>query len=80
MLRDKGVATFVEELAKEYAGRVRIGKLDIDEDRETPTRFDVMAVPTLIFFKGALHDAGRGTPDAVLRRLAQGEIDKLEPK
>jgi thioredoxin 1 len=48
----KTLAPLVEELAKEYAGRVKIGKLDIDEDRETPTRFDVMAVPTLVFFKG----------------------------
>jgi len=48
----KSLAPIVEELAKEYAGRVRVGKLDIDEDRETPTKFDVMAVPTLIFFKG----------------------------
>jgi len=48
----KSLAPIVEEIAKEYAGRVKVGKLDIDEDRETPTRFDVMAVPTLIFFKG----------------------------
>jgi thioredoxin 1 len=48
----KALAPIVEDLAKEYAGRVKVGKLDIDEDRETPTKFDVMAVPTLIFFKG----------------------------
>ena len=48
----KSLAPIVEEIAREYAGRVKVGKLDIDEDRETPTRFDVMAVPTLIFFKG----------------------------
>ena len=48
----KSLAPIVEELAKEYACRIKVGKLDIDEDRETPTRFDVMAVPTLIFFKG----------------------------
>jgi thioredoxin 1 len=48
----KALAPTIEELAKEYAGRVKVGKLDIDEDRETPTKFDVMAVPTLIFFKG----------------------------
>jgi len=48
----KSLAPIVGEIAREYAGRVKVGKLDIDEDRETPTRFDVMAVPTLIFFKG----------------------------
>jgi thioredoxin 1 len=53
----KSLAPIVEELAKEYAGRVKVGKLDIDEDRETPTKFDVMAVPTLIFFKGGREQA-----------------------
>ena len=53
----KSLAPIVEELAKEYAGQVKIGKLDIDEDRETPTRFDVMAVPTLVFFKGGQEQA-----------------------
>ncbi len=48
----KSLAPIVEDLSREYAGRIKIGKLDIDEDRETPTRFDVMAVPTLIFLKG----------------------------
>ena len=53
----KSLAPIVEELAKEYAGRVKVGKLDIDEDRETPTKYDVMAVPTLIFFKGGKEQA-----------------------
>jgi len=53
----KTLAPIVEELAKEYAGQVKIGKLDIDEDRETPTKFDVMAVPTLIFFRGGQEQA-----------------------
>lgn len=53
----KTLAPVVEELAREFAGQVKIGKLDIDEDRDTPTRFDVMAVPTLIFFKGGKEQA-----------------------
>ena len=53
----KSLAPIVEELAREYAGQVKVGKLDIDEDRETPTRYDVMAVPTLIFFKDGREQA-----------------------
>ena len=53
----KSLAPIVEELAREYAGQVKVGKLDIDEDRETPTKYDVMAVPTLIFFKGGREQA-----------------------
>jgi thioredoxin 1 len=48
----KQIAPVVEELSREYTGKVKIGKMDIDEDRETPVRFDVMAVPTLLFLKG----------------------------
>ena len=48
----RALAPIVEKIADEFEGKVKVGKLDIDEDRETPTRFDVMAVPTLIFFKG----------------------------
>ncbi len=41
----------VQDLAEEYAGRVKILHVNIDENRQTPTKFGIMAVPTLIFFK-----------------------------
>lgn len=47
----KRLAPVVEALAEEYAGKVKIGKFDIDASPETPARFKVMAVPTLVFFK-----------------------------
>ena len=42
----------VEDLAEEYAGRVKFVSVNIDESRQTPTSFGIMAVPTLILFKG----------------------------
>jgi thioredoxin 1 len=42
----------VEELAEEYAGKVKIAKLNVDENRETPTKYGVRGIPTLILFKG----------------------------
>jgi len=47
----KQLAPIVEELAGEYAGRIKVGHLDIDEGQQTAVRFGVMSVPTLIFFK-----------------------------
>ncbi|MDD4907932.1 MAG: thioredoxin [Candidatus Omnitrophica bacterium] len=47
----KMVAPILEELSKEYAGRVKIGKLDVDESPQVPGRYGVMSVPTLMFFK-----------------------------
>jgi len=42
----------VEELAKEYAGRVKVKKMDVDSNSNTPSRCNVLNIPTLILFKG----------------------------
>jgi thioredoxin 1 len=46
------LAPIVEELAKEYEGKVKIAKLDIDGSPKTPAKFGIMSVPTVMFFKG----------------------------
>ena len=48
----KMVGPVVEELAKEYQGKVKIAKMDVDQNRETPAKFGIRNIPTLIFFKG----------------------------
>ncbi|MCS7143442.1 MAG: thioredoxin [Archaeoglobaceae archaeon] len=45
------IAPVIEELAKEYAGKVIFGKLNVDENQNIATRFGISAIPTLIFFK-----------------------------
>ena len=45
-----GIA-IVEELARDYAGKVKIGKVDVDASSEVPAKYGIMAVPTLILFK-----------------------------
>jgi thioredoxin 1 len=45
------IAPMIEELAKEYAGAVTIGKLDVDESPQTAQQYDVQSIPTLILFK-----------------------------
>lgn len=47
----KMVAPILEELSKELAGKIKIGKLDVDESPQTPGKYGVMSVPTLMFFK-----------------------------
>lgn len=47
----KRLEPIVEELAKEYDGKVKIAKFDIDESPKTPAKFRVMSVPTVVFFK-----------------------------
>lgn len=45
------IAPFVEQLAGEYAGRVTVGKLDVDANQRTAAQFGVRSIPTVLFFK-----------------------------
>ena len=47
----KSLSPIVEELARDYAGRIKIGKVDVDHAHKTPSQYGIMAVPTLILFK-----------------------------
>jgi thiol-disulfide isomerase/thioredoxin len=47
-----GCAEVVEQLATEYAGKVKIGKMDVDSNSATPMRYNVRGIPTLLVFKG----------------------------
>ncbi len=48
------IAPTVEELAKDYAGRVTVAKLNVDENTETAERFEVMSIPTLLIMKNGV--------------------------
>ena len=51
----KALTPIVDELATEYSGRVKVGKVDTDTNREVSVRFSISAIPTLILFhKGEL--------------------------
>ncbi len=45
------IAPTVEELAKEYAGKVKVGKLNTDENSEIAGKYKIMGIPTIMFFK-----------------------------
>ena len=46
------VAPLIDELATEYAGRVTIGKCDVDENNDLAVKFAVRNIPTILFIKG----------------------------
>ena len=46
----KAIAPILDELAEEYGGRVKIGKVNIDNDQMLAAQYDVRAVPTLLLF------------------------------
>ena len=69
------IAPVIEELARDYAGRVAFGKLNVDENPLTPVRFGITGIPTLLFFKrGRLVDRIIG---AVPRELIEARLRKL---
>ena len=45
------VAPVVEELAGEYAGRLKVAKMDVDQNNATAARFNILSIPSLLFFK-----------------------------
>ena len=47
----KMIAPYVEEMAKEYAGKMKIGKIDVDTNPKIATQYGVMSIPTVIFLK-----------------------------
>ena len=47
----RAIAPHVEAIAGEYAGKLRVGKLDIDANPEIPSQFEVRSIPTLLLFK-----------------------------
>lgn len=48
----KALAPKLDEIAKEYDGKIMVAKVDIDQNRETPATYGVRGVPTLALFKG----------------------------
>ena len=48
----RALAPTFEELAKQYEGRVRFLKLNVDENQQVPQRFGIKGIPTLVFFDG----------------------------
>jgi len=49
------VAPIVEQIAKDYDGKVKVAKVDVDENQRITTRFNVRSIPSILFFKDGKH-------------------------
>lgn len=47
----KMLAPLIEEIAEEYRGRIKVGKINVDEERDLANRYQIVSIPTLLLFK-----------------------------
>ena len=69
------VAPVVDKLAEKYEGKFKFCRLNVDENPQTASKYRVMSIPTLIFFKGG--EAVDTVIGAVPERTLQPKIDGL---
>lgn len=72
----RAMGPVVEELAKELEGRVKIGKLNVDENAETSGQYSIMSIPTFVMFKGgkAVEKISGGMPKERLREFIEKNL------
>jgi len=74
----RAVAPIVEELAKEYQGKVDFAKLNVDESPFVASRYGIMSIPTLIVFKDGkpVHQVVGYQPKEQLKKMLDNTLGK----
>ena len=67
----------IEELAEEYAGRVEIGKYNVDDETDLASEFRVMSIPTLLFFKNGEMQRDLRTAGLLPKAEVAARVDAL---
>ncbi len=70
----RAIAPVIEELAEQYTGRVRIAKMNVDENPKTPGKYGIRAIPTLIIFKNG------GVADQITGAVSKSHIEEALKK
>ena len=64
----KSIAPILDEVAKEYGERLKVAKINVDENQQVPAKFGIRGIPTLILFKGGVPAAQK------VGALAKGQL------
>ena len=70
----RAIAPVVEELAREYKGKAKVGKLNVDDHEQVPQKYQILSIPTLLVFKDG-KVAGQ-IVGAVPRAKIEGELKR----
>jgi thioredoxin 1 len=70
----KQIAPTIDALADEYAGKVKIGKVNVDENQATPGKYGVRGIPTIILFKNG------AVVDQIVGQVPKSQLDALLAK
>jgi len=70
----RAIAPMVEEISSSYEGKIKVGKMNVDENQATTMKFGIRSIPTLIMFKGG------EAIDQIIGAVPKGEIEKVVEK
>lgn len=70
----KAIAPLIDTVADEYAGKVKVGKVNVDENQATPGKYGVRGIPTIIMFKNGV------VLDQVVGAVPKSQLEALIAK
>jgi thioredoxin 1 len=70
----KAIAPLIDTVADEYAGKVKVGKVNVDDNPATPGKYGVRGIPTLVLFKGGV------VIDQIVGAIPKSQLDALIAK
>ncbi len=70
----RAIAPMVEEISESYAGKIKVGKMNVDENQSTTMKFGIRSIPTLIMFKGG------EAVDQIIGAVPKSEIEQVVEK
>lgn len=70
----KAIAPLIDTIAEEYAGKVKVGKVNVDENQATPGKYGVRGIPTILLVKNGV------VVDQVVGAVPKSQLDALIAK
>ena len=72
----QAIAPVIDQLADQYAGKLKVAKLDTDSNQNTAVRFNVRSIPTIMFFKDGKHVDTVIGADPRIKSILEGKIQQ----